>query len=155
MMARVDRKIGPEVAYSMDQWPGYEAERRQMLKFFGAKRVSNPIVIGGDIHTNWANNLGPDVDELNGRTVASEFVGTALSSGGNGVNQPKDIDKLYAENPFVKFHNAERGYVSCTVTPREWRTDFRTVEYVNRPGAPIQTRASFVVQDGNPELQKV
>ncbi|NJN47937.1 MAG: penicillin-binding protein 2 [Candidatus Competibacteraceae bacterium] len=29
-----------------------------------------------------------------------------------------------------------------------WRTDFRTVPYVRRPGAPLNTRASFVVESG-------
>ena len=154
MMGRVDRKVGPEIAYSMDQWPGYEAERRQLLKYFAAKRAQNPVVIAGDIHTNWANELGPDYDDLRGAVVATEFVGTSLSSGGNGVAAPKDLDKLHSENPSVKFHNAERGYVSCTVTPKQWRSDFRTVEYVTRPGAPINTRASFIVEDGRPGLQR-
>jgi alkaline phosphatase D len=54
----------------------------------------------------------------------------------------------------VKFHNAERGYVRCEVTPRQWRTDFRTVAYVTRPGAPLQTRATFVVESGRPQLRR-
>jgi len=54
----------------------------------------------------------------------------------------------------VKFHSAERGYVRCEVTPQRWRADYRTVEYVSRPGAPLHTRASFVVEAGQPELQK-
>jgi alkaline phosphatase D len=61
---------------------------------------------------------------------------------------------VLAENPFVKFHNAERGYVVCDVTPDRWRADFRTVEYVSRKGAPLETRASFVVESGQPKLNK-
>ena len=59
-----------------------------------------------------------------------------------------------AENPFVKFFNAERGYVRCDITPQAWRTDYRTVPYVSRPGAPVETRASFVVESGRPKLQR-
>ena len=33
---------------------------------------------------------------------------------------------LLAENPFVKFHNAERGYVRCQVTPQTWTAAFQT-----------------------------
>ena len=155
MMARVDRKTGAEVGFSMDQWPGYESERRRVLKFLADQQVKNPVVITGDIHSNWANNLVADFDDLGGRTVATEFVGTSISSSGDGVLVPAGLEATYAENPFVKFHSAERGYVSCEVTPKEWRTKYQAVEYVSRPGAPLHTRASFVIESGRPELQRV
>jgi alkaline phosphatase D len=153
MMARVDRFPGEAVGYAMDQWPGYEMNRRRLLRAFHDRRVSNPVVIAGDIHTNWANDLIADFDDLESRVVGSEFVGTSIASGGNGVDAPARLAELLAENPFVKLHNAQRGYVRCEVTPTQWRTDYRVVEYVNRPGSPITTRASFVVEDGKPGLQ--
>ena len=154
MMARVDRKNGPEITHSMDQWPGYEFERRRILKFLHDSKVANPVVLTGDIHSNWANHLIADFDDLGGRTVGTEFVGTSITSGGDGSLTPKGLDLTLAENPFVKFHSAERGYVMCEVTPRRWRADYRAVEYVTRPGAPVHTRASFVVEAVHPELQK-
>lgn len=154
MMARVDRKTGPDVTHSMDQWPGYEMERRQLLRFFHDRKIANPVVLTGDIHSNWANNLVADFDGLDGRTVATEFVGTSISSGGDGPLKPKGLDLTLAENPFVKFHSAERGYVRCEVSPQRWRSDYRAVEFVTRPGAPLHTRASFVVEAGKPDLQQ-
>jgi alkaline phosphatase D len=154
IMARVDRTVGPGESYSMDQWPGYEMNRRRLLRFLDERKVTNPIVIAGDIHTNWANDLIADFDSLDSRTIASEFVGTSLSSGGDGTAKPKTLEVL-SENPFVKFHNAERGYVSCLVTPKEWRGDYQVVPYVTRKGAPLVTRASFVVEDGRRGLQMV
>ncbi len=155
MMARVDRTAGPEIGYSMDQWPSAEMERRRILKFMHDREIRNPVVLTGDIHSNWANELIADFDELDSATVATEFVGTSISSGGDGPRNPNDLDELYSENPFVKFHNTERGYVSCQVSEKEWRTDYRTVEYVTRRGAPINTRASFVLENGRPKLNKV
>ncbi len=154
MFARVDRIPGPGVAYSMDQWPGCEVERRRILQFLHERKVANPVVLSGDIHTNWANDLIADFAGLNSRTVASEFVGTSISSGGDGVAVPKDLDKLLADNPFVKFHNAERGYLMCEVTPSLWRTDYRTVPYVVKPDAPLNTRATYVVESGMPGTRK-
>lgn len=154
MMARVDRKVGEEEAYSMDQWPGYEIERRRVLNFMHERKVKNPVVLTGDIHTNYANELLIDFDDLGSRSVGTEFVGTSISSGGDGTATPKNLDRILAENPFVKFHNAERGYVRCEVTPKSWKTDYRTVEYVTRPGAPVNTRASFVVESGRAQLAK-
>lgn len=150
MMARVDRTPGDAVKHSMDQWSGYEVGRRRLLQFLADKRVSNPVVLTGDIHTNWVNDLKVDFDQPDSPTVATEFVGTSITSGGDGAEKRQDTDGVLAENPFVKFYNAERGYVRCELTPDEWRTDFRVIPYVSRPGAPCSTRASFVVENGRP-----
>lgn len=155
MFARVDRTRGPAIGYSMDQWPGYEFERRRLLRHFADKKIKNPVVLTGDIHSNWANELIADFDQLDSQSVGTEFVGTSISSGGDGTETPKTNSELLAENPFVKFHNTERGYVRCELTPQHWRTDYRTVPFVTKPGAPVNTRASFVVESGRPILKRV
>jgi alkaline phosphatase D len=50
----------------------------------------------------------------------------------------------------MRFHNGQRGYVRCIVAPDRWQADYRVLPYVTRPGAPIETRASFVVEAGRP-----
>ncbi|MFL1380199.1 hypothetical protein [Nocardiopsis protaetiae] len=37
-----------------------------------------------------------------------------------------------------------------TVTPTEWRADYRIVDRVSVPGAPITDRARFTIADGVP-----
>ena len=147
-MARVDRTPGDAVAYSMDQWSGYEVGRRRLMKSFDQREISNPVVLTGDIHTNWVNDLKIDYDDPNAATVATEFVGTSISSGGDGAEKRKDTDGVLAENPFVKFYNAERGYVRCELTPDQWQTDFRVVPVVTKPESHCLTRASFIVESG-------
>jgi len=56
---------------------------------------------------------------------------------------------------FVKFHNDARGYVRCTVTRKEWRSDFLIVKEVTKPGAPLNAGPSFVVEAGRPGASKV
>ncbi len=155
MMGRADRKPGDGVAYSMDQWPGYEVPRRRLMQFLHDQQVQNPIVLTGDIHTNWVNDLKIDFDDVDSPTVASEFVCTAISSGGNGGENQRASDIVMAENPFVRFHNAERGYVRCDVTPEQWQSDYQVVPYVTRKGSPQITRASFVVEEGKPGAVRV
>jgi alkaline phosphatase D len=150
MMGRVDREPGAGRRYSMDQWGGYDVARSRLLRFLDERRISNPVVLTGDIHTNWVNDLKLDFDQPQERTVATEFVGTSISSGGNGLATPRNLDTILSENPFVRFHNAERGYCSCTITPESMRTDYQVVEYVDRPGAPLITRAAFHVENGRP-----
>lgn len=155
MMGMVNR-IGdvehPE--YSMDQWPGYSYERMEVMRFMRDRRISNPVVLTGDIHCNWANELRVDDCKPDEQTVATEFVATSLSSGGNGVDAPKNIDQLLSANPFVKFHNLQRGYVLCDVTPDEWRADYRVVDQVTEPGGKTTSRAAFVVESGNPSINE-
>ena len=60
-----------------------------------------------------------------------------------------------ADNPHVRFFESRwRGYLRCTVDHRRWRTDLRVVDTVQRPGAPVRTLASFVVEDGRPGPQR-
>lgn len=149
MMARVDFKPGEEGTFSMDQWSGCDAARNRLLDFIATRRVSNPVVLTGDIHSNWCNDLLVNFDDKEGKPVATEFVGTSITSGGNGGGRVAEARSgVLAENPFVKFQNNERGYVSCTVTPKSWRTDYQVVEFVTKPGAALSTRASFVVEHG-------
>lgn len=155
MMARVDFKPGPDEAFLPDKWPGYEADRRRLLSHFRDHRTRNPVVITGDIHINWANEISADFENPNATPTAVEFVGTSISSSGDGSVNAERAQVLQAENPFVRFFNSERGYVRCEVTPGQWRTDYRTVPYVTRPGAPLTTRASFVVESGRSQLNRL
>ena len=153
MMARVDRDPGETEKFSMDQWPGYEFERKALLNAFRDLKVTNPIVLTGDIHTHWANDLVTEPNDPESRTVGAEFVCSSISSKGDGKETPEELATLKSENPFVKYFSDQRGYVSCRIDANAWRTDFRTVEYVSRPGAPLVTPASFVVENNRPGLQ--
>ena len=154
MMARVDRAPGTAEQISMDQWSGYEVARRRLMEFFAVRRPSNPIVLTGDIHTNWVNDLKVDYRE-EAQVVGTEFVGTSISSGGDGADTLTTTAALLAENPSVRFFNSQRGYVRCTITPEQWTTDYRVLEYVSRPDSPVSTRASFVVETGRPGARRL
>lgn len=143
-------KTGGEPMYSMDQWPGYAAERMALLRFLQERRITNPIVLTGDIHSNWVNELRVDDRRIEEPLVATEFVTTSLSSGGNGVEAPDGLQQLLAANPCVKFHNGERGYIRCEVTSQKWQADYVVVDDVLQPGGKSSVRRSFVVEAGNP-----
>ena len=154
MMGMVGRsRKGEPGRYSMDQWPGYAAERMKLVRFLADRRVPNPVVLTGDIHANWVNDLRVDDRESKEPIVATEFVGTSVTSGGNGQAEVPGLDALLAANPCVRFHNRQRGYVRCEVTPRTWTSDYQIVEDVKSPGAAAKTLKSFVVEAGKPGAQ--
>lgn len=132
--------------YSMDSWDGYVAARNRLMRVFADLKATNPVVITGDVHSNWVADLKLDFNDASSPIVGAEFVGTSISSGGDGAEG--SVDAIAKLNPHIKFFNRRRGYVRNVVTPSRWVADYRVVEYVSRPGAPIETRASFAVEAG-------
>ena len=98
------------------------------------------VVLSGDVHSKWLNDLHLDYLQPNTPVLGTEFVGTLVTSRGNG--------------PAEMFHDHQRGYLRCTVTPREWRTESRVVDDVERPGGKVSTVATYVVASGKPGAVK-
>jgi alkaline phosphatase D len=153
--AERDFKEGQGEEFSMDAWDGYPASRERILNFIQENGIFNFVVLTGDVHSSWANEIKSDFKDPNSKNLGVEFVGTSISSGGDGSDSRKETPMILAENPHIKFFNNYRGYVRCTVTPEKWTTDYRVVPYVRRPDAPVATRATFIVENGKQELQKV
>ena len=117
-MARLDLVAGPPEEFSMDKWTAYQADAQAVLDFFGTGKASNPIVLTGDIHTNWACDLHARPADPASAIVGAEFAGTSITSGRDGNEISARNQAILPDNPHVKFHNGQRGYVRCTVTPR-------------------------------------
>ncbi len=150
MFAMVEINVKDRSGFSMDQWPGAAYERLALMKFIVDRKVPNPVVLTGDIHANWVNDLRVNDRQADSPVVGTEFVGTSISSGGNGPKEVKNLEQLKSANPCVKFHNQERGYVRCVVTPGKWTSDYVVVEDVKAVGGNVLTRASYTVEAGVP-----
>ena len=141
---------------SENQWASMAAfERMALMRFLGDRNVPNPIVLTGDIHSSWANELRVDDRKHDDPVVAAEFVGTSITSGGDGNEQPANVTNALGENPHVKWQNSRRGYVSCRVDAKEWTADYKTVAFVSKPGAPLDTPTKWRVEYGRPGIQKL
>jgi len=145
-----DFTAGPDQGFNDDAWDNYLVARNRLRDHLAAVGTSNPVVLTGDVHMNYVCDIKADFDDPSSRTVATELVGTSISSQGDAAPNPVGDQRQLHENPHIKFVNRDRGYVRNIVTPTEWTTDFRAVDYVSRPGAPIRTLASFVIANGQP-----
>ncbi|WP_345433353.1 alkaline phosphatase D family protein [Actinoallomurus vinaceus] len=152
-MLETDWDPGPGKDVWVDPWDGYVADRNTILAAVQERDVRNLVVITGDRHQNYAADLKRNFDEPDSPTVASEFVGTSVTSGGNGTDIDDTGRTFLAANPHMKFYNAQRGYVRVNVNRERWHSDFQVLPYVTTPGAPVSTRASFVVEDRRPGVQ--
>ena len=138
----------------MDSWSGYEKCQERLMKFLGERKPSNPIVITGDIHSNWVTDLKVDWKNEKAPVVGTEFTGTSISSGGDGVDERPTTQDIYRENPHLKMFNGRRGYVAVTLTPERCQADYRIVPYVTKPDAPIRTHSSWVVENNRRGVMK-
>jgi alkaline phosphatase D len=148
LMAQFDLRVGERRAFHTDGWDGYPPARERLLGRIAESRTPNPVVIGGDVHAFYVADLKRNFDDPEAAVVASEFVGTSITSQARPQEQTL---ALLAENPHVKFGNSEvRGYTRFEVRPGELRVDLRALETVARRESDIRTLASFVVEDGKP-----
>jgi phosphodiesterase/alkaline phosphatase D-like protein len=154
LMMPVDRLAGPGAESPMGTWEGYSASRDRVLGGLHERGVRNLVVLTGDVHANFAGDLKLDFAAPQSPTVGAEFVGTSISSEGDGT----DIDAwgrtILAEGPHLRFMNHQRGYVSCRVTPSEWTSEYRVADRVSDGEGTMSTRATLTVQDGVPGVQQ-
>ena len=149
LMAQLDRKPGPGQQFWTDGWDGYPAARRRLLDYLGQRKPANPVVFGGDVHSFWVTDLKPDFDDPRSPVVATEFVGTSITS--QFRRRQEELESLLADNPHIRLGNGtRRGYLRVEITRERLRADLRTVRSVARPRAEADTLATFVVEDGRP-----
>lgn len=139
-------------AITMDKWDGYPAARARLLEGARERQVANAVVLAGDLHVAMAGSLRLDPEDERSPVVATEFVGTSVTSGGDGHEQRADAPALLARNPHIAFFNDRRGYTLIEATPAHMEARFRALPYVTRPGAPREDRGRFVVEAGRPGL---
>ena len=148
MMVPFEVDPAPVEAYNMDSWSGYPAARRRLTDMITERRVPNVVTITGDVHASYASEIPADYRTPGSPPVAVEYVGTSLTSGGNGLDAIPRVVEALGSNPWMKYHNARRGYVRCEVTPDAWHSEYRLLPAVDSRDAPIETRASFTTPAG-------
>jgi alkaline phosphatase D len=137
-MAR--RSFGPEEpGYWNDGWDGYAAARRRLLDFIAARRPQGPLVVGGDIHAFLVAELRPDFDRPETPPVATEFVGSSITS------QGRTRARVPADGHIQLEDGEQRGYAEATLHPREATVELRAAQDIHDPLSGVATFRRYVV----------
>jgi alkaline phosphatase D len=105
------------------------------------------------MHSSWVTDLKADFRDPSSETVATEFVGTSISSGCDAFDA-EAYKEVLDKNPHIRYFNERNGgYVRCNVIPGLWRSDLRVARSVSKRRSPVRTVASFVVENGRPGVQ--
>lgn len=116
-----------------DRWDGYAANRNRMLHEMTRLAVRNPIILSGDVHSFWVN----DLDGPSGSGIGSEIVASALAVASSPVGRFGDIDR---NNPHVRFADVEQaGWAKLDFDPYKLRIDMRMI--VDRADASSAIRS--------------
>jgi alkaline phosphatase D len=147
-MAQFDQQPGAGRRAWTDAWDGYPAARERLLNTLKSKRVANPVVIGGDVHSFNVSQLKLDFADPDSPVIAAEFVGTSLTS----QAWPQErMNQYLPDNPHILLADSRyRGYTRVELTPGRWTADLRMMETVQRRDAPCSTLATYIVEDGKP-----
>jgi len=147
-----DFKSGPGQSFWNDGWDGYPGARTRMIASIRRNALTNPIVLGGDVHQNWVGHVKADYAVPASPAIGVEFCGTSISS--QSENGGRIADWL-AKNPHFVFADAEHhGYGVVEFTPKRLRTSLRAVSDVTRRETTIETLAQFSVEAGRPTLER-
>jgi alkaline phosphatase D len=148
LMAQLREKQDGVDNFWTDDWDGYPANRARPLKRIHDTNVSNPVVVSGDIHSFFANDLKLDFDDQSSPIVATEFVDTSISSYG----PPYDLlAQTLPDNPHVHFFESRRrGYVVVDLERAKMQVRMRVVADAHDPKADISTLRTYAVESGHP-----
>jgi alkaline phosphatase D len=137
---------GRQLRPASDSWGGYPAARAQLVRSIADHRLTNVVVATGDSHIHAVGTVPVRDDEPDGPAAATEFLGTSITSGGNGQPGVTEGHKaLLGTSPNVALLNNQRGYQTHEITPKEWRTEVKVLDRVQTPGGQLSTLARFVV----------
>jgi len=147
-------KIGG-VAVNMDQWDGYAAERKRIMDHVMNNNIKNIVVLTGDIHTSWANDI--PYNNYNSSTGAGsmgvEYVVTSVTSGSSPLGVPQWI--IQSQNSHMKFIDlSKKGYLILDVNNARIQGEWFFVDKVTAPSTNEAFAEAWYCNDNERFLRK-
>lgn len=153
---------------NLDQWDGYPADRDRLYNNIMNNGVDNVVVLTGDIHTAWANDLPlTGYNENTGANSAGvEFVCSSVTSGNgefallNTIGAPL----IKSLNPHMKFVDVtSHGYTIIDINKTRTQGDFyatQTLTEINpamnfSEGWYVNNGERFLRENNNPSVRVV
>lgn len=143
--------VVPGQVFNADQWDGYQADQRTLLTAMSASGTTDPVVLTGDIHSSWANDLPTDYDSYRldrSSSVGVEFVCPSVTSdgfkevlGGSAVAAQTATAAFQAVNPWIRYlEGIGHGFAVVDVTPARVQTDFFFIRSNGDKGLAVDPR---------------
>ncbi len=129
-----------------DAWAGYPPARERLFDALAKHRSTNPVVLTGDIHSFWVNELA----NAAGRPVGVELAASSIAT------STYDKSDTLPLNPGAKFHDGKHnGYVRCELTRDALRADVVAIADRHDAGSDSSVLASYEIVAGSPQARRV
>ncbi|MBU2136697.1 MAG: alkaline phosphatase D family protein [Alphaproteobacteria bacterium] len=140
---QMERLAAMGLPYGLDMWDGYAAARERLYDAVEAAKA-RAIVVSGDSHAFWANELYDD----GGALRAVEFGTTGITSPGAGdYVKGLPVGELYMKGTkevVFSDHDA-KGFVLLTLTPESVKGELMTVSSIVSKDYETAVRKAFTV----------
>ena len=138
-----------------DQWDGYAAERERLFGFIRDNEIDNVVVLTGDIHSTWMNDLPfgnePYDPNTGANSIGVEFVTTSVTSPGIPIGTLTPF--LMTENKHMKHINlTDRGFGLLNLTSERAQNDLYFVKTIDERDDRVRYGRSFYTNDGDNHL---
>jgi alkaline phosphatase D len=131
-----------------DQWDGYAANRNRVLAAMARPAVRNPVVLSGDVHSFWVN----DLDGPGGAAIGSEIVTSALGAASPPAGRFGDVGR---NNPHVRFHDVDHaGWVRLDIDRATLRADVRMIADRGDAGSIVRSGGTFTSPSGSRRMEQ-
>lgn len=141
--------------YNLDSWGGFPAARERLLKD-AAEANANLVVLAGDTHNAWAQNLS-----LGNARVGVEFATHSVASPGFEYTlptaDPRDIARaVTGHNAGLAYMDASRrGYTSILLTPESVTGQFHFLKTTRERSTALEETRTLRVRHRARELDVV
>jgi len=139
----------PGQVFNTDQWDGYQADQRRLLDAMAAARGADPVVLTGDIHASFANDLPRDPTRypVDRNSVGVEFVCPSVTSNGfkeslgSAATAQAVTAAAQVANPWVRYlEGVGHGFVVLDVTPQRVQADYWFIHSSGDKGLVVDPR---------------
>jgi alkaline phosphatase D len=152
------------VILNTDMWDGYPASRAALFDQLRTERVSDTVILTGDIHSAWAADLTSDpfsadyVADTGAGSVAVELVTTSVTSpGARGTDSEIEArERAIIENlPHIHYVNLRRhGYLLVDLDAQRVRAEWWFVDRIDARSLNEELGAAFESRRGTNHLQR-
>jgi len=138
-----------------DQWDGYPAERDRLLEHVMSNSIENMVVLTGDIHSAWGNDIPLDgYNFLTGEnSMGVEFVASSVTSPSLDLGGLQPLVQVL--NPHIKHLNIpERGFIIVDITTLRTQCDWYTLSSITEIDTGYAFDGGWYVNAGERHLRE-
>lgn len=146
-----------DIPLNPDAWDGYPAARDRFYKSMADAGATDLIVLTGDTHEWWANELSDSAGRPMGVELGTAAVTSPGSSSYFGAEAPNYSAMLADRNPMVRYHDPfGKGYIDLALDRDGAKAEFVGVDTITSTEYTVAGRANFdiVRRDGSLKLNE-